>query len=159
MAVVWSLDPPTKPGWFWVRDARRYGIAHVRQGVSPEGLKFLWVEALYPTYGLQSDNLDAWPSTHEWAGPLDTPFQVPRLCIWNLGCSIPMLKEIDEPASLCLWHQACIKSATPIAMALDRAQFDDWIQALVAPVPAPWGRSADVLWPVTFGKRDIMLAV
>lgn len=152
---LWSLEQPTKPGWFWIRDARRYGIAYVRQGVSPDGLKFLWVEALYPTFGMRSDNLDVWPTTHEWSGPIDPPFLVTRLCAWESGCSIPMRKEIDEPASLCLWHQACLKSTNPPAIALDREQFNAWIQALAAPAPAPWGRSADVLWPVTFGKREI----
>ena len=151
----WSFEQPTKPGWWWIRDSRRYGIAYVRQGVAPDGQKFLWVEALYPTFGMRSDNLDAWPTTHEWSGPIDTPFLLTRLCIWDLGCSIPMRQERDEPASLCLWHQACLKSANPPAMSQDRVQFDTWIQALAAPVIEPWGRRADVLWPVTFGKREI----
>lgn len=157
-ARTWTVEQPTKPGWWWIRDSRRYGVASVRQGISFSGIKFLWVDALYHTYGLHSAILDMFPTTHEWSGPIDPPFLVMRLCAWDAGCSIPMRQEIEEPASLCLWHQTCLKSANPRVMALDRVQFDAWLLTLVDPVPDPWGRRADVLWPVTIGKREVELS-
>lgn len=156
---TWTFEKPTKPGWWWIRDDRRYGIACVRQSTAFDGEKFLWVDALYPSYGMNSGTMDLWPNTYEWLGPIDPPFLVTRLCAWGAGCSIPMRQEMDEPASLCLWHQACLRSVNPQGMALDQAQFDAWLLTLVAPVQAPWSRRAEVLWPVTLGKRAVELEV
>lgn len=151
--MEWTTEKPNRPGWYWVREDRRYGMAYVRQETTADGFKYLWVEAMYPGFQHVSMDVEWWP-TSEWSGPIDPPFLVTRLCNWEAGCNIPMQQVIEEPASLCLWHQACLKSPTPRVMAGDRAQFEAWINGRVAP-PEPWGRGAEVLWPVTVGKREL----
>ncbi len=152
----WSTTKPTNPGWYWIRDARRYGVAYVRQDTAFDAQKYLWAIALYPNHGMVSAQLNTW-NDDEWAGPIDSPFMVARLCKWESGCNIPMQQAIEDPASLCLWHQACLKTGNPQETARDVAQFDAWLRALqlVEPVPEPWGKPAEVLFSVTLGKRVV----
>lgn len=155
----WTTERPTNAGWYWVRDSRRYGVAYVRQDTAFDGQKYLWVVALYPFHGTEQGLLNTWGTDTEWARPIEPPFLVSRLCTWELGCNIPMPRAINAPEILCLWHQACIKTGKPQETARDFAKFDTWLASvqLVAPVPQPWDNTAEYLFAVTVGKREIEL--
>lgn len=130
-------------------------MAYISQHATFDGGKYLWADAMYPGHNTVSMDIDRWSSLNEWSGPIDPPFLVTRFCVWESGCNIPMQQSIDEPASLCLWHQECIKSEKPQEMARDQAQFEAWMKTLVGPVPEPWSMAPEVLWPVTVGKREL----
>lgn len=156
--MQWSNEKPTNAGWYWVRDSRRYGVAHVRQDIAFDGQKYLWVVAMYPNHGTEQGLMMTWGTDTEWAGPIESPFVVDRLCKWELGCNIPMPRAINAPESLCLWHQACLKTDNPQETARDFLMFETWlaVMQLVVPVPAPWWRTAEVLFAVTVGKREVI---